>query len=748
MPQRLFTKVGSFEQSSGSHIVRIFRFRSTPADESNFGKLFGLGESSGDFGVTAISKIQNILGEYYNPASRSRWARGRTLSVESLFEELLHEANEDWAKHPDDETENIHVIIGVQKDNTLYLASHGSLRALLFREREGGYLQHFDLLRLKNGSSQSPRSGIPFAEKEAELFSHVISGELLGGDAIVLLSQKFLEKMTLREVARALALNPQSGAAFLQNNLSEDASHAPLGALILQRSAEEVIPTRLKSSGGAQSSVETLRVTEAKTEQVLAPQILPSIREFLASITLQHPSPRRHSNFYRREDKKFSRAIRRLGRTITNVVGAIIGILKSILKFIFALTTDWHGQKGRILGKIKQTSKKIAEKIVASFNLLPRRSKNLLFVGLTLIFIFTQSAMFIARRNYATERERVWQELYNDLAAKREEIESSLIYGDEEHAQALLLEAERGFDVMIKDTKQHEEEVKKLKTLLEQTTFRVNHIILIENPHNLADLPPEVHAEFISLNKENILIASTGGGLIKIKFENKSVESLPAAPTPGGKLIFAQDGTAILALSSDNASIFSQENWATKFIERKARASLDEAAAYGDRLYILDKENDNIWRYDEVEGGYGNETSWLRERYELQSIASFTVDNSLYLLDKSGIIRKFHRGREGEFRATPLVPAFGSAVKLIASSGGEAKLGKIKTSSESNFLYILDPSGKRAVVYDKNGKLVAQYTSPKFDDLRDLTFDEKRKKLYLLNGSSVFTILAVHLDKK
>lgn len=95
MPPRLFTKIGSFEQNSGITVVRVFRFRSTPTDESNFGKLFGLGESSGKEGAATMSRIQNILGEYYNPAARSRWARGRTLSVESLFEELLHEANED-----------------------------------------------------------------------------------------------------------------------------------------------------------------------------------------------------------------------------------------------------------------------------------------------------------------------------------------------------------------------------------------------------------------------------------------------------------------------------------------------------------------------------------------------------------------------------------------------------------------------------------------------------------------------------
>ena len=71
---------------------------------------------------------------------------------------------------------------------------------------------------------------------------------------------------------------------------------------------------------------------------------------------------------------------------------------------------------------------------------------------------------------------------------------------------------------------------------------------------------------------------------------------------------------------------------------------------------------------------------------------------------------------------------------------------KIKTTAESKYLYILDPPTKRLAVLNKDGDLISQYTSSKFDQLKDFVVVEAEKKIYLLNGSSVFGIAASHLE--
>ena len=71
---------------------------------------------------------------------------------------------------------------------------------------------------------------------------------------------------------------------------------------------------------------------------------------------------------------------------------------------------------------------------------------------------------------------------------------------------------------------------------------------------------------------------------------------------------------------------------------------------------------------------------------------------------------------------------------------------KIKTTLESKYLYVLDPPSRRLIVLDKEGRLINQYTSDQFGDLKDFAVAEAEKKMYLLNGSSVFGIPAEHLE--
>jgi hypothetical protein len=50
-------------------------------------------------------------------------------------------------------------------------------------------------------------------------------------------------------------------------------------------------------------------------------------------------------------------------------------------------------------------------------------------------------------------------------------------------------------------------------------------------------------------------------------------------------------------------------------------------------------------------------------------------------------------------------------------------------------------------VFNKKGDFINQYTSNKFDNLKDFQIDEANKKIYFLNGTTVYSIEAVHLNK-
>lgn len=732
MTKRLLTKIGYFEENAGEGTVRVFNFRATPADEAGLGKLFAMGEAQGAAGDRALKTIEAILNEYYNPASRSRWAKGRSLGTETLFEELLHEVNDEWARLRPLPEDLIHVIVGLQKDNHLHLGSRGSMRALLFRDRGDNYLQHFDLLRLREGTDSG----------QTAFFSHVISGELLAGDSVVLLSRKFLDALTLREVERTLSLNPQAGAAILQEEALRSNKKESLGAMLLKRVTEDDGGVRMHPIVQPHRSVDELVKTERSTELVLAPRNFPAVREFLASITLRDGKTRHRRNALpRRRNRLFYRLLKK----IIMVIAAITNGVYSIFKFIFKLTTNFHGERQKVLDEVKQTGQGTLLKGVTSFNILPRRSKTILFVGLSLLFIFTQSAIFVARRENSRERERAWRAIYDDIAGTRDEIESSLLYNDEERARTLLSEALQNINLLQKDNRKHEEQIKNLESLLEQTALRVRRIITVPNPTILFSMSSEAAPWGLTLYGGNLLAWSSRGEVFSISRETQNVTQLPSAAINTGNIIITSEDSDLIAISPEQMAFYNADTWTIKQLEKKERAALEDAVLYGGRLYLLDPAKDAIWKYNKTEAGFAGETPWLREPYELQSINSFTIDNSLYLLDNRGTIRKFYRGREQEFKVTPLEPSFGAAGTLASAEEITAtRPGKIRTTGGSPYLYIVDPSGKRLVIYKKDGKLAAQYSSPKFDDLRDVAFDEARKEIYLLNGNTIYALLSAH----
>ncbi len=71
---------------------------------------------------------------------------------------------------------------------------------------------------------------------------------------------------------------------------------------------------------------------------------------------------------------------------------------------------------------------------------------------------------------------------------------------------------------------------------------------------------------------------------------------------------------------------------------------------------------------------------------------------------------------------------------------------KVWTSKDSLFLYVLDPAGKRLIIYNKNGNLKKQYSSPQFSDLKDFAVDEKNKQLFLLSGNKILGLVTEHLS--
>ncbi|NQU83476.1 MAG: hypothetical protein HQ536_02080 [Parcubacteria group bacterium] len=132
---------------------------------------------------------------------------------------------------------------------------------------------------------------------------------------------------------------------------------------------------------------------------------------------------------------------------------------------------------------------------------------------------------------------------------------------------------------------------------------------------------------------------------------------------------------------------------------------------------------------------------WLKETSDLSDSLALTLDGSVYILKSNGNILKFYAGKNTDFEA--MVPK-----PIGAEEYNGLNEAKLWTSADSKYIYVLDQSNNRIIVFDKNGKLVAQYISSSFTNLKDFAIKESEHKIYILNGTQIYGIIASHIESE
>jgi hypothetical protein len=152
--------------------------------------------------------------------------------------------------------------------------------------------------------------------------------------------------------------------------------------------------------------------------------------------------------------------------------------------------------------------------------------------------------------------------------------------------------------------------------------------------------------------------------------------------------------------------------------------------AFNNNLYMLDSSVGRIIRYQKpLQGGSVEPIEWLEKssREKPEQVASFAVDGQIWILKKDGRIQRYFKGLYQESIHLSIFPELEKPKRLVANS-------------DSPYLYILDPENKRIVIATKFGDLVAQYKSPAFDNMLDLSISRDGRVIYVLNSNNIYRI--------
>jgi len=147
---------------------------------------------------------------------------------------------------------------------------------------------------------------------------------------------------------------------------------------------------------------------------------------------------------------------------------------------------------------------------------------------------------------------------------------------------------------------------------------------------------------------------------------------------------------------------------------------------FNNKLYFLDNKNNQIYRYNINSADFNKGTSWLRQNYNLTNSIDISIDGKIYILDNDGKILLFSEGENENFTLSQIFPAL-------------VKAELFKSSSESQYLYILDRNSKRILVFDKLGSFIIQYYFENLNSIDDFIVDEKNKIIYIIDSQILYS---------
>lgn len=239
-------------------------------------------------------------------------------------------------------------------------------------------------------------------------------------------------------------------------------------------------------------------------------------------------------------------------------------------------------------------------------------------------------------------------------------------------------------------------------------------------------------AKKLSLSDNKILLLDLDNKTLVVVDLNKKSNQVLAGQEQLGNAQFA-------SLNAASAYIFSEDKGVIKVdVTNQKRAVISEKGDFGQvvdiagfasNVYLLDSENNQIWKYVATASGYSDKREYLNKgvKADFSRALRMQIESSIYVLKEGGEILRYTRGAADNFALNGLDKPVKDPKSFFVSS-------------DTDNLYLLDSGNSRLLVLSKTGGFKGQYEGEKFAAASDLVVDEKGKKAYLLEGSKIYQV--------
>jgi hypothetical protein len=731
-----------------SHVLLHITEPGTPQEEEK-GYFFAVAEINNG-NLEQIEHLQQMIDDLESGYYETDDEEDKDAFETSL--EFINRRGHHILEHTDSLT---NCLVGVLRNHEVSFAYHGNPSAILFYEDKNEELQQIDVLGNENT-----------APAHDQLFSSMMQGNVNEGDYFYVTTPHVIDYFPHDRIKKILVgKNTRQTSEHVSKVLKDLNNELSFGGIIFHFPNKSKIPKTGKQprgvDRGSAQSLNKMIEQERSTDEIMSPPLMGNIKgtfknflterkELKAQKKLESVQDKRKKTINVKKKGSIETNIRQpeegesivntvlitIGRGLVNLVITIFNLLKVTIIFIgksllnlFILTTNRGGGRQIILDGYSQ---KMNEKKDSFIN-IPLSSKILLIATIILATIFIGSLTTFKLKENREASLQAYNNQIQTITDKKNAADASIIYNDNERAMTLLQEAKDNINMLPDSNKEEKEKIMELNEEVDVSLMKLRKLSVI-NPEIIADITqtnPEAQTKKLAMIDETLIAYGNDDvNLYKINYINKGVEQvihntiphLLSADTPkeNDKIIFIT-GKETLARYNKESSNLSKidvtfphnDTWITDLV------------IYNLRSYILDTNNNQIYRHNPTQTGYDKGTDWIKGTVDLNDAVSITIDGDIYILKQSGDIYKFEGGNKTDFNITGLDPKLENPIKIW-------------TYNDVQNIYILEPTNQRVVVLNKEGKMLEQYTATEWQSPTGMIVNESNKEIFILDNNKVY----------
>lgn len=693
------------EPAQGTQHAQSFLF---PIDRVN-GFVYGVVHAFGE-----REEFEALVGIVQNHLERLSETVDRGTNLTHRFEQLLQALNEEIATAVETKEVRLPIadvssIIGMADTKAIVVSGFGSLFAQFMHRGTKERYEIYDLTKGMRVEDEVPSWKKPYLT--------VLDGELRPGDVLFIGTKITRQEMTIATLNDVLTTLPPNGAVGkIRQYLPPETVFA---AVVIK--SDRVDEPDLVSDETAHASLESLDRTGSKTDKYLSEQ-KPDLRSLLFK-TWRTLFPKDSKDDRRKRAKRFFKFLLRLILVVLTVIGQIL--MAAVMTVVRAVQKTVKDPK-QTAERFKGAGRKVDGAIrggIQRFNQLSRTRKQILLAVSTVAVIFFVSIIFINREQASQASLAAYNQSVNAVQKKIDNADASLIYGDEATARTLLGDATNLIGQLPAKT---DAQKKKISDLQSEVTSKLDQL------RHATAVSPTTVADGSSLSGVTFSAIAPFGGKTYAITKTGDVYVLNGSSFANVPVTKGNVGEPKAVTESDNA-IYWIDSGLSRFIPSTSKVdplNINRQAVsltyYGGKLYVLSPTTGQIYKHLPTASGFDGGTAWVTQGVSsLTNGVSITIDGYIWVLTSDGNILRFLSGKLTDWKLGAVDPSLAGATEIW-------------TSDSSNNLYVLDPNGKRVVVFDKaKGGVVVQYTSDAFSGANGMIVDEANKKIRVLVGNKL-----------